>query len=258
MREPEAAVAIVRTQGQDSTILLMRRAERAGDSWSGHWSLPGGRKDGSDRDLVETALRELREECGLLLAREQLSAALPVTVARRHTGPFLLVAPFVFDVQNELPTVPDQREAVEAVWVPARRLLDPDQHSLLPAPGQPPEVRFPAVAMPGAPLWGFTYRLLADWLHVAPRGSGTEGFEAAKIVLEFLLAQGLTVRQGWHRSGQAQVTLVDGPIPAEPVLARFSAPGPWVAKVNRFEVRPQRIRIHGLAFEEYLIEAVAD
>ena len=87
MREPEAAVAIVRTLGPDPAILLMRRAEREGDAWSGHWSLPGGRREESDVDLLETALRELREECGIRLLREEVIATLPPTIARRRTGP---------------------------------------------------------------------------------------------------------------------------------------------------------------------------
>jgi hypothetical protein len=51
---------------------------------------------------------------------------------------------------------------------------------------------------------------------------------------------------------------VSGPIPADAVIEHFSASGAYVAKVNRLEVRPEYIRIHGLAFEEYLIEAVTD
>ncbi len=41
------------------------------------------------------------------------------------------------------------------------------------------------------------------------------------------------------------------------VRAYLSAPGAHAAKVNRIEARPERIRIHGLAFEEYVIETVA-
>ncbi|HEX5633524.1 MAG TPA: hypothetical protein VFX50_09855, partial [Gemmatimonadales bacterium] len=39
-----AAVAIVIAPDPDS-ILVLRRAERAGDPWSGQMALPGGRRD---------------------------------------------------------------------------------------------------------------------------------------------------------------------------------------------------------------------
>ena len=39
--------------------------------------------------------------------------ALPPVLARRRTGPYVLVAPFVFEVEFELPAVVDHREEVE-------------------------------------------------------------------------------------------------------------------------------------------------
>jgi 8-oxo-dGTP pyrophosphatase MutT (NUDIX family) len=266
MREPEAAVAIVRTREPDTTILLMRRAEREGDAWSGHWSLPGGRRDESDVDLLQTALRELREECGIRLLREQVSAALPPALARRRTGPFLLVAPFVFDIETELPTMLDASEAAGALWIPRRMLLDPAQHSFRPVPGMPAEVSFPAIALPGAPLWGFTYRLLVDWLEISARECAEPGFEVARMMLDFLRSRGLMVLRPWHSTaprnggepGPAHAATVAGPIPTAAVIEYFSGLGACVAKVNRIEVRPEYIRIHGLAFEEYLIETVTD
>ena len=244
----------------------MRRAEREDDAWSGHWSFPGGRRDKSDVDLLRTALRELQEECGIRLLREQVSAALPPTVARRRTGPFLSVAPFVFDIETELPTMLDTNEAVGAVWIPQRTLLDPTQHSFRRAPGMPAEVWFRAIALPGAPLWGFTYRLLADWLEISSRECAGPGFDVARMMLDFLRSQGLIVLSPWHstapRSGDklglAQAAKVSGPIPTDAVIEYFSGQGAFVAKVNRIEVRPECVRIHGLAFEEYLIEAVMD
>src|ERR1041384_2407488 len=102
MAEPEAAVCILYTGGPDASILLIRRAEREGDSWSGQWSLPGGRRDHSDFDLLPTGLRELEEECGIRLRRSDLETALPHRFARRRVGRYLLVAPFVFHVESEL------------------------------------------------------------------------------------------------------------------------------------------------------------
>lgn len=245
----------------------MRRAEREGDDWSGHWSLPGGRRAECDGDLLQTAVREMQEECGLRLLREQMSAALPAMTARRRTGPFLLVAPFVFDIDTEMPTEVDMREAVGTLWIPERTLLDPSQHSLQRVPGFPPEMWFPAISLPGAPLWGFTYRLLVDWLKVAPQERASAGFDVARRVLDFLLSRGLTLRRAWHlRAGSSgddpgpvHVAQISGALPSDAVMDHIRAlSGSYATALNGLEVRPEYIRIYGLAFEQYLIEAGSD
>jgi 8-oxo-dGTP pyrophosphatase MutT (NUDIX family) len=164
MTQPDAAVAIVHARGKDESVLLILRSERADDPWSGHWSFPGGRCDPQDRDPLDTALRELAEECGVTLAREQMEAALPHRVARRRMPPYLTVAPFVFAVHAELPTVLDAREAASALWLPLRDLRDLSRHGLRTVPGGQRETRYPCILLEGTPLWGFTYRLIADWL----------------------------------------------------------------------------------------------
>src|SRR3954453_23130901 len=164
MGEPEAAVCIVHARGPEESILLIRRAERESDSWSGQWSLPGGRRDPGDVDLLQTGLRELEEECGVRLTRGQVERALPHRLARRRVGRYLLVAPFVLRVDTELATILDPLEAAPATWGPLSLLRDPGRHHLRSVPGVAPETLFPAVDLEGAPLWGFTYRLVSDWL----------------------------------------------------------------------------------------------
>ena len=238
MPEADAAVAIVRARGTQQSVLFIRRAEREGDPWSGHWSFPGGRHDAEDPDLVQTALRELAEECGIHLGRQDLVAALPLAVARRRTPPFLLVAPFVFAIDGPQPAVLDPREAVEAVWVPLGVLRDPARHCLRPVAGMPGDMLFPAVELDGWPLWGFTYGLISDWLGLTPEKSESE---TAQAVLDFLLSRGLKLKRGWVDGGAE----VEGVIPVAEVLAEFSKPGRGFPSVNLLEVRADLVRING-------------
>ena len=66
---PRAAVAVVLAPDPDS-VLLIRRADREGDRWSGHLAFPGGRWSPGDAGLVDTARRETLEEVGLDLTRD--------------------------------------------------------------------------------------------------------------------------------------------------------------------------------------------
>jgi 8-oxo-dGTP pyrophosphatase MutT (NUDIX family) len=261
MAEPEAAVAILHACGPAESVLLIRRAERESDPWSGHWSLPGGRREPEDPDLLHTALRELEEECGIRLARDCLAAALPPTLVRRRAGRQLLVAPFLFRVDRERRAVLGREEAVDALWVPLSVLRDPARHALRPVPGVPPEIWFPAIELHGPPLWGFTYRLLADWLGLAPPERPLEraGFQAANALLDFLLAHGCALVRGWEdREGAhpaMKVAAVEGLIPSPTILAQAALPASHIPRVTLLEVRPDYVRVVGLALEEYIIRA---
>jgi 8-oxo-dGTP pyrophosphatase MutT (NUDIX family) len=262
--QPEAAVAIVHTRAPEQSVLVIRRSKRKSDSWSGHWSFPGGRLERQDPDTLHTALRELEEECGILLGREDMEAALPYMVARRQIPPFVLVAPYVFAIANELPTALDPAEAVESVWVRQSVLQDPAQHRLRCVPGHPPQQLFPAIEVNGLPLWGFTYRLITDWLNLVPSGSVAEqaGLAAASEVVDLLLSCGLKLKDAWEDRPDPQsrtiqqvvkVATLEGVIPAAEVLAYFSHADRGVPRVNQIEVQRDNVRIVGLGLEEYLI-----
>jgi hypothetical protein len=88
-------------------------------------------------------------------------------MAGRTMGRTMEVTPFLFRVEREFHAILNAEEAVEAVWVPLRMLRDPSRHRLRPVPGLPAEMRFPAIELNGVPLWGFTYRVLGEWLGTA-------------------------------------------------------------------------------------------
>jgi 8-oxo-dGTP pyrophosphatase MutT (NUDIX family) len=246
MAEPDAAVALVHAAPPCDSVLLMRRAEREGDSWSGHWSFPGGRHEHGDVDLLHTALRELEEECGIRLRRADLESALPERVAGSRVGKFMLVAPFAFRVQGEMATVLDPAEAAHADWVPLSLLRDTSRHRLRNVPNGAPDLFFPAVDLDVAPLWGFTWRVLVEWLNLGPR---QEISAVADALLDFVTAHGCALEHGWN-AGTARVR---GRIPAEETIARFAQPGPHIFAMQRVEVRPDRIRLFDPAMKEFTI-----
>lgn len=257
MPEPEAAVAIVHTHGEQESVLLIRRTEREDDPWSGHWSFPGGRREPEDEDLVETALRELAEECGIVLGRESLEAHLPVTMAGRRVGRSVAVAPFLFRAPCELATQLDPEEAAEAVWIPLSLLRDPSRHCLTCVPRLPRERMFPAIQLNRVPLWGFTYKVLSEWLRLHPPSPPPEkpAFHAAQLLLEFLVSTGMELRHEWLEQGATKVAVVKGEIPVAEVLTHLALPGDRIPPVSSLEIHSHSLKVVGLDSEEYVIEA---
>ncbi len=171
-----AAVAMVLHQpdsGAGVEVLLIERARREGDPWSGQMAFPGGRKDESDPDLRHTAIRETREEVGLVLEGAPVLGRLDdQSGSRAGRSETLVISGFVFEVEHRSPTTPND-EVESAFWVPLSDLLDPALRIEYRHPPHP-EIVFPAVVV-GDPdrhvVWGLTLRFLERFFElVAPEG----------------------------------------------------------------------------------------
>lgn len=163
--QSRAAVAIV-LAGPESglSMCFIRRAERAGDPWSGHMAFPGGRANGGDATARAAAERETLEEVGLALRAEHYIAPLaelPVRLAGRATG--MTLSSFVYHVgAKELPLQPNH-EVAGAYWVPLEHLWNPanSTHHRLHREGV--EMVFPAIRFGDTVIWGLTFRLLTQF-----------------------------------------------------------------------------------------------
>lgn len=155
-----AAVSVIVAPDPDA-LLLIRRAEREGDPWSGHIGLPGGRLDPADRNLTDTALRETFEEIGWQLHPDQLLGTLPDVWPRTPLPRLIVVRPFVFAVEARVEfTLSD--EVAEAFWVPVTTLRDPAiyREAMIDLRGE--RRGFPAFHLGSHVIWGLTERILSS------------------------------------------------------------------------------------------------
>jgi 8-oxo-dGTP pyrophosphatase MutT (NUDIX family) len=160
-----AAVAIVlRDLLTGPEILLIRRAERVGDPWSGHMAFPGGREAPSDQDLLATALRETREELSLDLdvAGKLLGPLPPLPAIARGRSTGMLIAPFVFELTAEVALTYKLDEVSEALWAPLDPLLHGSLRSTIAYELSGQNLTLPAHDVEGRKVWGLTYRMLED------------------------------------------------------------------------------------------------
>ena len=175
-----AAVAAVFDANLD--LLLMRRAQREGDPWSGHVSLPGGREEPQDEDHVATAMRETHEEVGLELGRATLVGALD-DLAAVGGRPGLVIHPYVFVLEGAgHPLSHSVAEVASTRWVSLAWLLSDETRDRMHYQRHGYDMMLPRVRFPGAsdgwdrvPLWGLTLRIIDDLLHrLDGRGVGLD------------------------------------------------------------------------------------
>src|SRR5690606_14548346 len=152
----------------DLELLVIRRATREGDPWSGHMAFPGGRSDPGDPGPQATAERETMEEVGIDLAR---SGRLLGTLDRvgPRAGPVpIVISPFVFATRRDTIVRPNE-EVAAAFWVPVTVLGSPGaatEYLHVLAHGE--ELRFPAIAYQSHVIWGLTHRIMIDFLRFVP------------------------------------------------------------------------------------------
>lgn len=171
----ESAVLLALRPADPMELLLIERAEKEGDPWSGHMALPGGRREPADDDLLGTALRETREETGIVVPRSEVLGRLDELgpAASRHRFS-LIIAPFVATVPAEAEVEPAPDEVETAIWVPLTYLASDEavDEVLIQLEGE--EFRLPALNYDDYVIWGLTHRILTGFMDIA-REAGLVG-----------------------------------------------------------------------------------
>ena len=156
-----AAVAIIIRDRENPSVLLIKRAERSGDPWSGQIAFPGGKMQSGDGTARRTAERETLEEVGIDLAKSARFLGYGQLTAT-HTGT-MEVVPSVFIIGGAV-TVKTNVEVASYRWADIGELTAPRAASSYTLRYEGQSVRMPAFMAGDYVVWGLTYRILASVL----------------------------------------------------------------------------------------------
>lgn len=143
-------------------FVLTRRAERLG-SHKGQISFPGGRREPSDRDFADTALRESFEELGILSETVHILGELtPLYVPPSN----FMIHPVVGYTDAPPVFMPNLDEVAEVIEVPLWQMLDPvtkgaEMRVLVSQNGKP--VLTPHYRIGTHSVWGATAMVLSEF-----------------------------------------------------------------------------------------------
>jgi len=142
---------------------LMRRPEYGGVH-SGQISLPGGKKEDNDRNLVETALRETEEELGISAIDVQVLGSLSELYIQPSNVDVLPVVGYVKKVPN---FVPDSFEVMELIEADLSLLLSENtiKQKMIKV-NNSTNIASPYYDIGGNVVWGATAMILSEFVTV--------------------------------------------------------------------------------------------
>jgi 8-oxo-dGTP pyrophosphatase MutT (NUDIX family) len=166
-----AAVLVPLVTRTDETHVLLTRRTDTVETHKGHIAFPGGMVDDLDRDRVDTALRETREEIGI--APESINVVATLDDFITPTG--FIITPVVGLLNETPPVTPNPAEVAEVFFVPLSFLTAPENgiREIRMTPSGPRSLwRFD---YEGRIIWGATaaiLRSLLSRLDLVPDESG--------------------------------------------------------------------------------------
>jgi len=177
MRKKYEEFDLKKREAKESAVLILLY-ERDGDSYivftqrhiyngahSGQISLPGGKRDDSDKDLKYTALRELKEEVGVFLREENV--LMPLTWLYVPPSNFVIY-PYVAYLENHPQFVKEEAEVKEILEFKVKDFFNELNQKKFRYTDKkyPISLECPCYEINGHIIWGATAMILSEFLTI--------------------------------------------------------------------------------------------
>ena len=156
-------------EGKDYLVLTLRNTYEG--IHSGQVSLPGGKMEETDRDLVSAALRESHEEVGVDPKKVQILGSLsPIYIPPSR----FLVYPFVGHTEHAPNFHADPVEVAEIIETPLEVLLNRRYRKEKPLFVRTEQAEIPVkyFDIAGHVVWGATAMILSEFAEILKRNNG--------------------------------------------------------------------------------------
>ena len=154
LRAAAVLVAVQEADGVPSVVLTKRSSQLK--HHPGQIAFPGGKIDPSDADTVAGALRETREEIGLMPENVEILGCLPP----HETVTGFEVTPVIGLVRAPFDPVPEAGEVSEVFSAPLKHLMDADRYQIQSRYWRGHERFYYVVPWGPYYIWGATARIL--------------------------------------------------------------------------------------------------
>ncbi|UZE95963.1 NUDIX hydrolase [Alkalimarinus alittae] len=157
-----SVATVLRDQAGELQVLLIKRAQREGDRWSGHIAFPGGREQQEDANIRETAIRETSEEIGLGLSVDNYIGRMSDVMTLAHgTRKPMVVSPYAFRLDGD-PRFTINHEVDKVMWLPVSFLADKRNRETMVWKQKGMSVKLPCYHYEDHRIWGLTLKMLDE------------------------------------------------------------------------------------------------
>jgi len=157
-----AVLALLYLRRKEVHLVFIKRNEYEGHH-SAQVSFPGGAREPGDRTLQETALRETREEIGIMANIQILGALTPLHIPISN----FMVHPFVGWTGHSPEFHPDPTEVQYIIEVGLQELMDPSNCDTETIYHHQRNIQAPFYRVGDEKIWGATAMMLSELLELA-------------------------------------------------------------------------------------------